>query len=159
ERGDEAVPSSDAADRLSYDQLLVGGLQRGLVTGGDLLLAVTELRVVLLEHDSLRVERGREILDVVLRGRCRDRRAAQTRVDRDELTVRPAGQRDLVLERRTEDEPALGQASLHPLQERALTDVGRLAVEIDVVGEHGPRSGRVRQNPEGEGVGDEPNLA
>src|SRR5262249_44579271 len=63
ERGDEAELRGDAADRLSHEDLLVDRAQRGGVSGGDLLLPVAELRVVLLERDVLPVERLGERVD------------------------------------------------------------------------------------------------
>src|SRR3982751_5306219 len=52
-RGHEAVPCRNAADGLAHEQLFVRSLQGGPVTGGDLLLSVTQLGVVLLQHDPL----------------------------------------------------------------------------------------------------------
>ena len=50
ERGDEPMARGDAADRLAHHELLVGGLQRRAVGRRQLLLAVPELGVVLLER-------------------------------------------------------------------------------------------------------------
>src|SRR5207253_8664997 len=82
QRGDVAQLCRHAADRLAYEDLLVGGPQRGRVSGRDLLLPVAELGVVLLELDLLPLERVRERLDVVLGGRRADRREAEALVDR-----------------------------------------------------------------------------
>ena len=82
ERRDEPVLRRDAADRLAHEDLLVGRLQRRRVRGRDLLLAVPELGVVLLERDALLLERVDERVDVVLRRRHADRREAEARVDR-----------------------------------------------------------------------------
>ena len=77
ERGDETVARGDAADRLADEQLLVRGLQRRRVTRRDLLLAVPELGVVLLERDPLQLERRGELVDIVLRRGGADRRETQ----------------------------------------------------------------------------------
>src|SRR5581483_10380323 len=153
------VPRGHAADRLADEQLLVRSLQRRRVAGRDLLLAVAELGVVLLEHDPLRLERRRQLVDVVLRSRHRDRREAERRVDRNVLAVDAPRERELVLERGPERQAALSKARLHPLEERALADGRRLAVEAYVVGEERAGVGRVGQDAEGLQVGDEPDLA
>ena len=159
ERGDEAVPRRDAADRLAHEQLLVGRLQRRRVRGRDLVLAVAELGVVLLELDALRVERRDEVVDVVLRRGRADRREAEAGVDRHVRAVDLRRERELVLERHLEHSAALGQPRLHPLEERALAHGRRLAVEADVVGQHRAGVGRVRQDAERVEVGHEPHLA
>ena len=64
ERGDEPVLRGDAADRLAHEDLLVRRPQRRRVRGRDLLLAVPELGVVLLERDALLLERVDERVDV-----------------------------------------------------------------------------------------------
>jgi hypothetical protein len=50
------VAGCHAADRLAHEELLVRRPQRGRVARRDLLLAVTELGVVLLERDVLRLD-------------------------------------------------------------------------------------------------------
>src|SRR5437867_643221 len=127
--GDETVARRDATDRLPHEQLLVRAAQSRRMRGGDLVLAVPELGVVLLEADPLCVERLREIVDVVLRRGRADRRETETGVDRDELSVDAGRERELVLERDLEPLAALGQSVFHPLQERALADRRGLAVE------------------------------
>ena len=147
----------DAADRLAHEQLLVRPAQRRRVRGGDLVLAVPELRVVLLEPDLLGVECRRQVVDVVLRRGGADRREAEPRVDRDEPSVDPGRERELVLECDLEPLAALGQTVFHPLQERALACRG-IAVELHVVDEHGAHPRRVRKNAKRVRVGNEPDL-
>jgi hypothetical protein len=120
---------------------------------------VTELRVVLLEHDALRIERSHQLVDVVLRRGHRDRREAERRVDWDIGAVHASRERELVLERGPERESALGEPALHSLQERALADRSRLPVEVHVVGEHGAGARRVWQHTERPAVGQESDLA
>ena len=159
-RGDEPAPRGHGADRLPHQQLLVGGLQRGRMGGGDLLLAVAELGVVLLERDPLRLERRRQLVDVVLRRRSS--RSSRSTAHESTGTYSPStarGQRELVLERGAELQPALGQPALHALEKRALARRGRRAVEptwsvstrADVRG--------VGQDPECLEVGHQPHLA
>src|SRR5262249_9025446 len=78
ERSDQTVPSRDPADRPSQRQLLVGRLECRRVWRRDLVLAVAELGVVLLQADLLHFEGGREIVEVVLSGRRADRRETET---------------------------------------------------------------------------------
>src|SRR5690349_24447717 len=66
QRGNQPASGRHGADRLADQKLLVGRLQGGGVGGRDLLLAVPELRVVLLERDALRLERRGQLVDVVL---------------------------------------------------------------------------------------------
>ena len=80
----------------------------GACGGRDLLLAVAELGVVLLERDPLRVERGDEVVDVVLRRGRPDRREAERPSRPARSRRRPLGrERELVLER---DARASGRA-------------------------------------------------
>ena len=123
------------------------------------MLAVAELRVVLLEDDPLRFECGHELVDVVLRRSRTDRRETEARIDGDERPVELCRERELVLERHLEPRPALREAVLHLLQERALAHRRRITVQLHVVDEHRARVRRVRQHAEGLRVGDEPDLA
>src|SRR5512132_1225355 len=157
-RRDEALSGGNAADSLADEQLLVRRLKCRPMTDGDLLLSVTQLGVVLLQDDLLSLQRRRQLVRVILRGRHGDRREAEARVNRNELAVLPSCERELALERGAQDEPPLGEAGLHPFQERALTDGGGLAVEVDVVGHNGTRLRGVGQNSEGGEVWDEPDL-
>ena len=125
----------------------------------DLVLAVAELRVVLLQDDPLGIERAGELLDVALRRRRADRREAQAGVDRDEGSVHLRRKRELVFERRLEPGSALREPLLHPRQERPLGDGRRFAVQLHLVDEHRARARRVRQDAEGFRIGDEANLA
>ena len=159
QRGDEALPNRHRANRLPNEQLLVRRLERGRMPGRDLLLAVPELGVVLLERDRLRVKRRCQVIGVVLRNRRRDGREAEPGVDRHVGAIDLRSQRELVLERRPEDEPALGETGLHPLQERALADGRRVAAEHHVIRERRAGVRRVRQHAEGVEIGDEPDLA
>src|SRR6266576_2612614 len=111
-----------------------------------------------LQDDLLSLQRRRQFVRVILRGRHGDRREAEPRVNRNELAVHLSRERELALERGAQDKPPLGEAGLHPFQERALTDGGGLAVEVDVVGHNGARLRGVGQNPEGSEVRDEPDL-
>ena len=151
----------DPADRLADEDLLVGGPERRAMGGRDLLLAVAELGVVLLERDLLRLERRGERVDVVLRRRHADGREAEARVDRRE---RPAlvvadRQRELVLEGRLEPRAARRQRGGHALQEPALVDGRDAAVQGLLVGEHRPRARGVGEHAERAGVGHEADLA
>jgi hypothetical protein len=92
------MPPRDRADRLADEELLVRGDRRRRVPSRDLLLPVTELGVVLLERNLLRVERRRQVLCIVLRRRCRDRREAEPGVDRHVCAVDLRRERELVLE-------------------------------------------------------------
>src|SRR2546423_11557199 len=98
-RGNEPASRCHAPNRLAYEQLLVGGLKRRGVCGRDLLLPVTELGVVLLERDVLRLERRSQLVDIVLGGGHRDRGESQSRIHPDEHIARAGGERELVLER------------------------------------------------------------
>jgi len=71
------VPRRNPADRLADVDLRVGCLERRRVTRRQLLLAVAELRVELVDADRLPLERIDEVVDVVLRGREADRREAE----------------------------------------------------------------------------------
>ena len=99
ERGDETPPACDPADRLADEDLLICRLQRRCVPGGDLLLTVPKLGVVLLERDRLRGQSGGELVCVVLRLRRCNRREAECRVDRNVRVAGPRRERELVLER------------------------------------------------------------
>ena len=125
----------------------------------ELLLAVAELRVVLLELDPLALERVHERVHVRLRRGQPDRREAEARVHRDELAVLPRRERELVLEGDFERARPLLEPRRHPLQERAWALRRRLARERDEVDEHraGPRG--VRKHAKRLGVRDEPDLA
>ena len=125
----------------------------------DLLLAVPELGVVLLEHDPLRLERCGELVDVVLRRRRRDRREAERRVDRHVPALDARRERELVLERRPQGQPAPREPLLHPLEEGALAHGCRFAVERDVIGEHGAGVRRVREDAKRLEVRHETHLA
>jgi hypothetical protein len=158
ERGDEALPRRDGANRVAYEKLLVRGLQRGRVAGRDLLLSVAELRVVLLERDALRLECCGKLVDVVLRRGHADRREAERRVDRHVRAVHTRRERELVLECSPQNEPALREPRLHALQEAALAHRRGLAVEPDVVREHRPRVRRIGKDAERVEIGHEPDL-
>jgi hypothetical protein len=129
------------------------------VPGRDLLLAVAELGVVLLEGDALPLERVGEHLDVILRRGHPDRREAEAFVDGPVVAVDPGRERELVLERRLQHRAALCEPRRLPLEERALADRRRLAVERDVIDEDGAARRYVGQDAEGLEVGDEPDLA
>ncbi len=158
---DATSPWSAATPRIvfAHEDLLVGRAKRRGVARGDLVLAVPELRVVLLEHDSLCVERLGELVEIVLRRGRADGREAQTGVDRDELTVDARRERELVLERYLESQVPLREPLLHPLEERALADRRRRAVQRDVVDEHRARVRRIGEHSERVGIGHETNLA
>src|SRR5206468_5034249 len=98
QRRDQVMTAGDAADRLSDEDLLVGGAQRRCGAGRNLVLAVAELRVVLLEDDLLCRKRAREVVEVVLRRRRADRREAEAGIDGHELTVDERREGELVLE-------------------------------------------------------------
>src|SRR5712691_6205491 len=102
------MPGGDAADRLADEQLLVRCTQRGCVRGRDLVLAVPEFGVILLESNPLRVERRDELVEKVLCRGGADRREAQSGIDRDELAVHASRKRELVLERNLERRGAYG---------------------------------------------------
>ena len=159
QRGDELLAGGDAADRLAHQQLLVGGLDGGRVRGRDLLLAVAELGVVLLDRDLLGVERGDQRVGVVLRSGGGDRREAQPGVHRHEPALLAAGERELVLEGGAQDQPAFGEPAVHPLEEAALADGGGGAVELEVIGEHGAGRGRVGEHAEGVEIRHQAELA
>src|SRR5207248_1699692 len=96
----------------------------------DLVLAVAELRVVLLEPDSLGLERSEEVVDQVLRRGGADRREAEAGVDRLESALHLPRKRELVLERHLERRAELGEPGLHPFEKGALAHGRGLAVEL-----------------------------
>src|SRR5207249_4917471 len=98
ERRDEPMPVGDAANRLADVELLVGGHERRRMRGRELLLAVSELRVVLLDRNRLTLEGLDELVDVVLRRHHADRREAERRVDRRVAAVDRGREGELVLE-------------------------------------------------------------
>src|SRR5262249_41477990 len=158
ERGDIPELGGDAAERLAHEDLLVGGPQRRRVAGGDLLLAMAELRVVLLEDDVLTLKCVGERIDVLLRGRHPDRREAQALVHRAVAVLGRHGERELVLERGLQHGAALPERRYLPLEEGALADRSRRAVEADVVADHAAARRRVGKNAEGLGIRNEPDL-
>src|SRR6266571_4509904 len=101
------MPRRDATDRLSHEQLLVHRSQRRTMRRRDLVLAVPELRVVLLDPDLLLLQRRDQLVQVVLRRGRADRREAEPRVDRHVLPVYARRERELVLERGFELRTAL----------------------------------------------------
>ena len=127
--------------------------------GRDLVLPMAELGVVLLDRDALRVQRGDEVIDVVLRRGGPDGREAQRRVDGDVGAVQLGRERELGLERRAQGQVVGGQRRLHALQERALADRGGRPLAGDVVRQHRSGVGRVGQDAERVEVGHEPDLA
>src|SRR5215212_10551167 len=118
ERRYEPVRRGDAADRLPDEDLLVRGPKGRSVSGRDLLLAVTQLSVVLLEQDPLPLEGFDKRVDVLLRRGHTDRREAEARVDRTEPSVGSRGERELVLEPDVEQRAPIREPLFHPLQER-----------------------------------------
>ena len=132
----------------------------GAWRGRDLLLAVAELGVVLLERDALRVERGDELVDVVLRRGRADRREAERRVDRHVRAVDLRRERELVLERRraAASPRSASRASMRFRNERWQTGAGSPSSPTWSVST-APRVRRVRQHAERLEVGDEPDLA
>ena len=159
QRGDEPPAGGDGADGLAHEQLLVGGPERGCVRGRDLVLPVAELGVVLLDRNALRLQRGDEVVDVVLRRGGPDGREAQRRVDGDVGAVPLGRERELALERRAQRQVVGGQRRLHALQERALADRGGRPLAGEVIGQHRSGVGRVGQDAERVEVGHEPELA
>ena len=158
ERGREPPRRGDASDRLAHHDLLVGRVKRGRMAR----------RQPPAGPGQARRSTGRPRCPV-LRGRRRvrrrspgrrhpDRREAQARIDGTPLAVDRLSERELVLEAGAEDGAAGAERGLHPLQERPLADRRRVAVESELVGEHGGGAGRVRENAERLRVGDDPQL-
>ena len=159
ERGRQPQAGGDAANRLAHEHLLVRRTHGRRMGDRDLLLAVAELDVVLLDVDGLLLERVDELVGVVLRGRHPDRREAERGIDRNVGTAFVRGQRELVLEGGLERLAALGEALDHPLQERALAHGRGPAVQPDVVGDHGPAVRHIGDDDERVEVGNEAHLA
>ena len=159
ERCDETVSRRNAPERFADEQLFVRCAQRRCVLRRDLVLAVAELRVVLLEHDPLRLECRDEVVEVLLRRRRADRGEAEPRIDRHVGSVHVDGERELVLERNLEPRASLGEAPLHPLQERPLADRRRLAVERHHVDDHPAQVRSVRQHAKRVRIGHEAYFA
>ena len=134
ERGDQAVGGWRRARIVSRtSSCSSAACSAGACAGRDLLLAVAELGVVLLEHDPLRLERRR-------RARRRSPATAvmpivekhSARVDRHVARRRPTVASENSFSNATSQRrPRSASRSLHPLQERALADRRRVAVEAD----------------------------
>ena len=160
QRGDVAELRRDAADRLADEELLVGGRERRRMPGRDLLLAVAELRVELLQRDALPVERRR-------RARRRSPARPSSRSSRSRGSRRPAGSRpspatasvNSFSKAASSTAPrSASRACCRFRNERWQTAAGR-AVEPDVVDEQRPGMRRVGQHAERVEIGDEPDLA
>ena len=159
ERGHEPGTRRDAADRLSHEDLRIRRLQRGAGFDRQLLLRMSELRVVLLELDPLRLQRFHRRVDDVGRGRHADGGEAQTLVDRDVATIDFPSEAELVLDRAAKHHVAVGQAIRHPSQEVPRAGLIRLTGKGHVVDEHRRRVGCVRQQRERGRVGDQADLS
>src|SRR5438034_440794 len=126
----EPVTMRHAAHRLAVEHLTIGGIQRGGVTDRELLLPVSELRIVLLDLDPLRLQRRDELVDDRRRRRHPGRGEAEALVERGKRSVgTPDGERELALERRADAEARRGARGDLPLEERAGTRLPRRAVE------------------------------
>ena len=115
--------------------------------------------VVLLELDRLRLERGDDRVRDLLRRGHPHRREAQAVVDRREPLVGARRQAELVLDRAPKDHPAVAERGVHAFEEGPRAGLVGLAVQPDVVDEHGRRVRRVREDPQRRGIGDQPDLA
>ena len=133
----------------------------GACAGRDLLLAVAELGVVLLERDPLGVERRGQVVDVVL-GRPSSPIVEKHRpaVDRLVRAVDRAGERELVLERRPACAGRARRAarSIRLRNERWQTAAGIPSSPIMSVSTT-PVCGAYGSTRNVLGVGDEPHLA
>ena len=125
-----------------------------------LVLAVTELRVVLGDRDALRVERADDGVDDLGGGGHPDRREARARVDRDEPTVLQPGQRRTRSRRRSAARcPARPRrATMRARNWRGQASYGARS-RRDVVDEHHRRARRVRDHGERRRVGHQSDLA
>ena len=120
---------------------------------------MSELGVVLLDSDTLPLERLDHEVDYLGCGGHPDRREAQAVIDGYEGGAHLAGKAELVLDPTGQGHVALGKDTRHPGQEGTRTgDVG-LTVQRHVIGEHRSGVGRVRQHDEGLGIGYEAVLA
>src|SRR5262249_60445461 len=109
---------SDGPHGLPIEDLAIGGFERWRVADRQLLLAVAELRVVLLDRNALRLERGHDVVHHGRRRRHPDGGEAEALVQRREPAVgQPHGQGELAFERRAHAEPCRGAGGDLALEE------------------------------------------
>ena len=142
ERGDQAAPGGDAANRLPDQHLRVCCGERRPGQHGQLVLPVAELGVVLVERDLLGVEGVDDRIDHLGTGRHPDGREAQAGVDGHGSFAVEVGQRELVLDGAAQLDPVLGEPPGHAGQEATGARRVRRVVEADVIDEHRRRAGR-----------------
>ena len=119
ERGDQAAPRGNAANRLADQHLCVCCGERRPWQHGQLVLPVAELGVVLVERDLLGVEGVDDRIDHLGTGRHPDGREAQAGVDGHRSFAVEVGQRELVLDGAAQLDPVLGETGGHAGQEAA----------------------------------------
>ena len=165
--GPQAVPEGHAADGLPVQHVVVGGAQRVGVPDGNLVLAVAELRVVVLDGEALLLERPGEFHGEVVRQVEAGGGVAQAVVERDE-PVRDGGpgggglaaaDGELGLERGLHRVAFAGQVGDGLLEERPSARLPWRPVRLDQVREHGPGARGVGERDERAGVGHDPDLA
>ena len=160
ERGPQPVAVSDGPHGLPIEDLAVGGFERRRVADRQLLLAVAELRVVLLDRNALRLERGHDVVHHGRRRRHPDGGEAETLVQRHEPAVGLLhGQREFAFEGRAHAEPCRGAGGDLALEEGARARLPRRPLQRAHVARHGRRVRRVRKHGERLRIGDEPDLA
>ena len=150
----------DRADRLTHCDLVVGGLEQRCVLDRQLLLARSELGVILPRLQVLLVQG--------VQHRAHDRSGAvhaigavaQAVVSRHKAAVvRLACQVELVLERRLDAESLLGYPVDRLAQKRAWAQLPRLPVERVHVAQQARLAGGVRQDGKRAPIGNQANLA
>ena len=132
----------------------------GRVAGRDLVLAVAELGVVLLEHDPLRLERRHQVVDHVLRRRsCRSSRSTGCgRPARSRRSTARASENSFSNETSMRRPRSARRSHMRFRNERWHTGAGlpsRPIMSTSIA----PVRGRVRQHPERLRVGPQPHLA
>ena len=165
--GPQAVPERHAADGLPVQHVVIGGAQRVGVPDGELMLAVAEFGVVVLDREILRLERGDEFHGEVVRQVEAGGGVAQAVVDRDQPVRdrRPGGgglaaaEGELGLERGLHRVSLAGQLDDGLLEERPRAGLPRRSVRPHQVGQHRPGAGGIGEHYEGIRVGHDTDLA
>ena len=165
--GPQAVPEGHAADGFPVQHVVVGGAQRVGVPDRHLVLAVTELGVVVLDDQALRLQRRDEFHGEVVREVEAGGGVAQAVVDRDQPVRdgRPGGgglaaaDGELGLERGLHRVPLARQLDDGLLKEGPGARLPRRSVRLDQVREHRRGARRVGERDERAGVGQDPDLA